>query len=362
MELRDHRPRMKPETVSVGPRHPFATVAKFVNVLVAAEGDFGRAVHIAEERAPAIPVLPKLFQKAAVGALPLSATDPYGFASEVFRALLVSNLHALLDRFVKVPPHVKIPVENNTGISAGWAGQGLPAPVLKSTSAVVTLDATKLIALSVLTRELFRFGVAAELFFMGLLRDAVSRFYASALFDPTLTATTSRPASLTNTAAKITSSGATAAQITTDLNTLIGLINTPMVDPAWIMRPKSFYRIAATLGGAGLNVSIADLFGIPVVTLSGMPQAVVLLDAASVLYASDDVAELSISTEAAIEMVDGGSSQSGITGTGAASLVSLYQSGLVGVQAEMVASWQNAFMLNTSPNVASGIAYMTTGY
>jgi hypothetical protein len=354
---------MKPvTTVALGPRYPHATVSKALCCLVQAGGtnQYLLASELAKSHVPALRVLPEIFERAAVGAQPLGANDPFGFSNEVFTSLLVDDLRTLLDRFTRIPQRTKVPVENSAGGNAGWISQGLPLPIVKSTTSVMTLDVFQLGSLSVLSRELFRFGVKSEQTFMRILRDQVSRFLASALFDPTKSAATANPASLTNIAGHLTSTGSTAAQITSDLNTLVSLIGTAMVSPFWIMRPKTFYRISATLGGAGLNVSKNDLFGIPVITLSGLPQEIVLLDAASVFYVSDDQAELSVSTDSSLEMSDSPSS-SGITGTGA-SLVSLWQTGEVGVQATLYMNWANAFMLNSSPNVPSGISYMTVTY
>jgi len=353
-------PAMKPVTVRIGPKHPHALVAKFINCLVEAKGDFIIAEKLAEAKAPALPVLPKIFERASVGAMPLGSSDPFNFGNEVYLALLDDELRALLGRFVRVPPRVKIPLENAAGGNAAWLGQGLPGGILKSTSALGTLDVFKMVAPSVLSRELFRFGVQQENFFMRLLRADVSRFFASALFDSSKALTTANPASLTNGAHGPASTGSTAAQIVADLNTLISWINTAMVDPAWVMRPKTFHRIAATLGGVGLPVSKDNLLGIPVTTLSGMPQEIVLLDCASVFNASDEQANLSVSTEASVEMSDSPSS-SGISGTGA-SLVSFWQAGMVGVSATLMASWLTPFQFNVSPQMNSGVAYMTVAY
>ena len=74
----------------------------------------------------------------------MGTNDPFGFARDVYNALLVSDLIALLSRFQKVPPRIKVGVENASGGNAAWVGQGLPTAVLKSTSALTTLDVFKL--------------------------------------------------------------------------------------------------------------------------------------------------------------------------------------------------------------------------
>jgi hypothetical protein len=352
---------MKPTTVSVAPRHPHAVITKAIVCLAEAGGDnYYQAARIAEQRVPALTVLPTLFEKAAVGALPLGSNDPFGFASETYIALLVEDLRALLARFTRVPPRLKIPIENASGGTAAWVGQGLPTAVVKSTTSVATLDVFKLAALTALTRELFRFDPNAEATFLRILRDDVSRFAAAALLDPTKAATSTNPASLTANAHAVASSGATAANMITDLNALISLIATAMADPVFVLQPRTFYRLAATLAGVGLNVTQNSLLGIPCVLLSGMPRMIVLLDAASVFYAGDDQAELSVSTDAVLEMSDA-PSQSGISGAGA-SMVSLFQSSLVAIQATFTMNWVSPYMLGGSPNAPSGVAYMTTGY
>jgi hypothetical protein len=349
------------DVAHVAPRQKHSLVAKYINALVNADGHLQRAAIIAADRAPALTVLPKLLiARAAVGAMSLGSNDPYNFARDVYLALIVSPLRALLDRFVRVPARVKVPTENASGGSAAWVGQGLPTAVLKSVTAVTSLDVTQMSALTVLSRELFRFETNAEATFLRLLRDDVSRFLATALFDSSKSATSANPAALTANADRVTSTGTTSAQMIVDLNNLIANIKTAMVDPAWVMQPRTFFRIAATLGGAGLNVSRDNLLGMPVTLLSGMPQSVVLVDCAAVLLASDDQAELSVSTDAAIEMSDA-PSQSGITGSGA-SLVSFFQSGLVGISATLTVNWASPYQLNTSPSTPSGVSYMQVTY
>jgi hypothetical protein len=342
------------------PKQKHVLVPAALRCLVAAGGNVAAAEQVAAQKVSALPVLQKIFERAAVGATPLGATDPFGYAPEVFRSLLVDELRGLLARFTKFPSRIKVPTENSLGGNAAWVGQGLATPVVKTTSATTTLDIFQIQVLSVLTRELFRFGTDPENTFMRLLRDDVSRFLATALFDSTKAATSANPASLTSGATRITSTGSTAAQRIADLTSMIANIITAMVDPVWVMQSRTFYSTAAALGGVGLPVTRNSLLGIPVVLLSGMPKEVVLVDCASVAYASDEQAELSVSTDASIEMSDSPSS-SGISGTGA-SLVSFMQSGLVGVQATLTMNFANMFMANTSPNVPSGIVYMTTSY
>jgi hypothetical protein len=345
---------------AVGRKQPHANVSKALVALVKAEGRYHHAARIAERDAPALKALPDIFQRAAVGAQPLGSNDPYKFAEEIYVALLVDGLRNLFARFTKVPARLKLPLENASGGNASWLGQGLASPVLKSTTAVSALEVCKVQGMTVLTKELFRFDPDSEATFMRILSNDVSRFLAQALFDHTKAATTANPAALTYLAPPIASTGSTAAQMIADLNSLISFIGDAMVDPVFVLRPKTYYRILATLAGVGLPATPGFLLGIPAILLSGMPQQITLLDCRSIFLASDEQATLSISTDSALEMSDAPSS-SGISGTGA-QLVSLYQSGLVGISAELTISWANPYMFNTSPQVPSGCTFMTVSY
>ena len=196
------------------------------------------------------------------------------------------------------------------------------------------------------------------------LRDivvkGVAKFIDSQLLNPSVSATSAHPASLTNGATPVTSSGPTAANIITDLAALIAAIETPGDGLRWIMRPLTYASICAKLAGVGYPATPGFLLGIPVIAGSTSPQQITLVDAASIAVSYDDAIAVDLTTASAIEMVDS-SSQSAIDGTGA-QMVSLFQLGAVGIKATLAASWQSVYFNSGSPSQPAGVAYMTVSY
>lgn len=350
----------RPTTVSIAPAGKHALVSKYIVCAADSKDSALNAAEIARERYPGLPVLEKIFRtKAAVGAM-TGANDPYGFAESVPLALIVDELRELLATFARVPFRTKIAEEDALPATGGWVGEGLPALVYKTALDTITIDFAKAIVIAVVSRELARHGKATEATLQRLLRNLVSRHLATQLFDPAVTATAARPASLTNGANSTTSTGSSSAQIVTDVTGMPAKLQTVCSAGRWVMRPLTFARVVSAFGAVGLNVTRDNLIGFPVTLLSGMPRSIVFLDCDGILYASDDEMTLDVSTEATIEMVDA-SSQSGITGTGAAQ-VSLYQSNLVGLKVEGAMSWRHAFYSFGSPTVPAAATYMTTTY
>ncbi len=94
-----------------------------------------------------------------------------------------------------------------------------------------------------------------------------------------------------------------------------------------------------------INGQGGSIRGIPVITSEylssvGSPstQTIIAAKASEIYLADDGVVTVEASDQASLEMVDT-SSQSGISGTGA-SLVSLWQSGLVGLLAQREITWK----------------------
>ena len=121
----------------------------------------------------------------------------------------------------------------------------------------------------------------------------------------------------------------------------------------------SFYTIAARLGGVGLHISVDDLLGFRACSAANGPKPITLCSAA-VAYASDDQIGLDVTSQSTIEMSDA-PGQSGIAGTGA-TMVSLYQSGLIAVKIDAGMSWMHLYYDQSSPSVPSGCVFMPTSF
>jgi HK97 family phage major capsid protein/HK97 family phage prohead protease len=244
----------------------------------------------------------------------------------------------------------------STGYTAGWRGEGLPA----LPSAAVTYNASLLFnnmtAMAVLTKEAIRFSnPSAEEKVRNELARAVNGKLDLDFVDPAKAASgATSPASITNGVAATAPTGTTAAFLRTDLASMIKLFAQNNLDPADIVLIMSaqmalqFSLMITTLGiNQFPNISMAggNLLGFPVIvsehlTAVGSPstQTIIAVKASDVYLADDGVVTVEASDQASLEMVDT-SSQSGISGTGA-SLVSLWQNGLVGLLASREITWK----------------------
>jgi len=244
----------------------------------------------------------------------------------------------------------------STGYTAGWVGEGLPA----LPSAAVTFNTSllfhKLAALAVLTKEAIRFSnPSAEAKVRDDLARAVNAKMDLDFVDPAKAANgATSPASITNGVVATTPTGTTAAFFRTNLATMIATFATANLDPhdiVLIMSATQALQLSMminTLGNEdfpGINMLGGQLRGFPVIvseylTSVGSPatQMIIAVKASDVYLADDGVVTVEASDQASLEMVDT-SSQSGLTGTGA-SLVSLWQSGLVGLMAKREITWK----------------------
>jgi capsid protein len=172
-----------------------------------------------------------------------------------------------------------------------------------------------------------------------------------------VTGTSANPAAITAGATAVTSTGTTAAALTTDFGNLIAAITTSGRAITWIMRPTTLARVALILGGAASDVP-RTLFGIPIIASGNSPQQITLVDAGEIVFADDGGFDISLSQQANVEMetepigsaVDAGSPP-GPTST---TFINLFQVNCVGVKLTRWLNWEV---------VRSGsVAYMVTTY
>jgi HK97 family phage major capsid protein/HK97 family phage prohead protease len=244
----------------------------------------------------------------------------------------------------------------STGYTAAWKGEGLPALPSAAVTFNESLTWNCMSALAVLTKEAIRFSnPSAE----ARVRDDLSRAVNAKLdidfVDPAKAASgTTSPASITNAVAATTPSGTNAAAVRTDLATLIKPFaqnNLSPSDIVLIMSAQMALQLSMMVNTLGNNdfpdISMAGgmLRGFPVIvsehlTSVGSPstQTIIAAKASEIYLADDGVVTVEASDQASIEMVDT-SSQSAISGTGA-SLVSLWQTGAIGLMANREITWK----------------------
>jgi HK97 family phage major capsid protein len=244
----------------------------------------------------------------------------------------------------------------STGATAKWVGEGLPILLSKEVSTSITLTWAKLGALVVLTKEEVRFSNPnAESKVRDDIAAAIIQKQDLDFIDPVRAAVANvNPASVTWNTTPVLTTGTTAATFRTDMATLLATFATALLDSSQIFLVMStadalqMSLAVSSLGNPlypGLTMQGGYLFGIPVVTTKavvsiGSPVSTIIAAVcASEVYLSDDgVVTVDASDQASVEMQDS-SSQTGIAGTGA-SLVSFWQSGLIGLKATREINWQ----------------------
>jgi hypothetical protein len=356
----------KPQrTVSLVHNDTGAVLSKYLVCLHKAKGSLVEARALAAEHCKTAPTVEATFdrmlQRGAVGAIAISASDPYTPGSELLGLLQSQSIYGRISpKFVRVPMRTKTPIDLSGG-NGSWKGEGLPSVLTKDNSGSITTEPYTASFTIVVTNELFRFGRDSERFLRDLLVKGLSRFIDTQMLDRTITATAgTRPASLTNGTANPSSAGSTGANVAADIATLLSNTTTSLDGAVLVCQTRTYLAAQAKLASIGYQVVPGYLAGIPVIAGSTSPRQLALIDCASIAFASDDQILIDVTREATVEMVDA-SSQSGLTGTGA-SQVSLFQSNLTAIRVELPLSYQHLRFNSGSPTVPSGVAAITVSY
>ncbi len=244
----------------------------------------------------------------------------------------------------------------STGFAAAWKGEGLPVLPSAAVTFNTSLVYNNMSALAVLTKEAIRFSnPSAEARVRDDLGRAVNGKLDLDFVDPAKAAvSTTSPASITYGIVATTPTGATPLYFLKDLATLLTTFtaaNLDMSDIVLIMSASQALNLSMMLTTLGMpyfsnvNAKGGSITGIPVITSEflqgvGSPSvnSIIAVKAGDVYLADDGVVTVDASDQASIEMQDT-SSQSALSGTGA-SLVSLWQTGAVGLMATREITWK----------------------
>jgi HK97 family phage major capsid protein/HK97 family phage prohead protease len=353
-----------------------------------ARGSQSDAIALAKQHYPDDSQLEKAIRvKTAVGAAAIVTSHwaddlvPYQILQDDFITYLRSG--NIVDKFGganpgggtypslrKVPFNVRVS-GFNAGTTGNWTGEGLPVLMSKATSFNTTLTWAKVAGLVALTKEEVRFSNPnAEAKVRDDIAKAINTRIDIDFVDPAKAATANvSPASITSGIAATAPAGATAANLVTDIAkvmALFGAANLDVSDVVVIMSAQMAAQISMMTTTLGfpyfptMTMTGGTLRGLPVLvsenlTAIGSPstQTIVFAKASEIYCADDGNVTVDASDQAAIEMVDT-SSQSGVSGTGA-SMVSLWQSGLVGILAQREITW--ALRRSTAVRYISPAAY-----
>jgi HK97 family phage prohead protease len=244
------------------------------------------------------------------------------------------------------------PIVTQTGGGAGyWVGQGKAKPLTSFNFARTTLPPTKVANICALTDESIRFSnPKSDIIVRDSLAQALRERLDIDFIDPAKTAVTGvSPASITNGAATVVSSGDDADDIRLDIRSLyakFAAANNPVSSGVWIMSSNNAVALAMMtnpLGQSefpGMTMTGGTLNGMPVIASDYITKAmniVVLVNASDIFVADDGEINIDASREASLEMSDAPAHDS-ITPTGA-SMVSMFQTNSVAIRAERVINW-----------------------
>jgi len=240
-------------------------------------------------------------------------------------------------------------VQQTAGGTGYWVGEGKAKPLTSFNFARLTLPPLKVANICVLTMESIRFSSPKS---DTIVRDQLAAALKERLdldfITPAKTAVAGvSPASVTNGAPSIVSSGDDADAVRLDIRSLIAkymAANNPPTSGVFIMGSTvaaALTSMTNPLGQpefAGMSMTGGVLFGFPVIASDYAPAGVVVLVNASDIYLADD-GDITIdsSNEASLEMSDAPTGSS-ITPT-ATQLVSMYQTNSVAIRAERVINW-----------------------
>lgn len=330
------------------------TATRYLKALAAAKGDLPAAVAYALSQnwknTPDVP----LALKAAMGAMntedEAALLGPVGtdYAEFLRPQTIIGRLTGLNRR-----PFRTRMVDQSAGTTAYWVGEQQPKPVTLAEFTGDTMPVAKVAAIAVFTEELAKSSEpSAESALSRDLNRAGAQAMDAAFIDPANAGIPDvMPASITNGAPSFVSSGATVANIDEDLAALIQSLvdaGSDLTFAAWVMLPRTaiyLSRLRGTSDGAlsfpFVNAKGGTLMGLPVITsgnvpvsaASGSPSSITLLDAAQIAIADDGDSELSVTTQATVQMETAPE-------TGATEQVSLWQNNLVGLRAERMVNWK----------------------
>ncbi|WP_313666156.1 phage major capsid protein [Shinella sp.] len=282
-------------------------------------------------------------------------------ASEFIDLLRPQTIIGRIPGLRRVPFNIKIP-RQTAGSSAQWVGEGAPKPVSELAFDNITLGATKVAGIVVLTDELVRFSnPSAEALVRQDLINTIVQTLDRDFVDPAKAAVANvSPASITNGVTPVVASGTTADNVRADVKKLFSnflAANMSLSGAVWIMRETDALGLALMLNplgqpefpGLAINGnSGGTFFGLPVVLSENIPAnagsgspvtgaggRIILAKAPEILLADDGDVVLDVSREASLQMDSAPTNPP----TASTVMVSLWQMNMVGIRAERFINW-----------------------
>lgn len=254
-------------------------------------------------------------------------------------------------------------IGQTTGGEGYWVGEGQAKPLTKFDFTRTTLEPLKVANIAVATMEVIRDSSPSA---DGIIRDQLAAALRQRLdidfIDPAKAASAGvSPASILNGVTPIPSSGTDADAVRADIRALFASFiaaNNAPTSGVWIMSATTALALSLMqnpLGQSefpGINMMGGTLFGLPVIVSEFVPtdtsgSVVALVNASDIYLADEGGIDLSMSTEASLQMNDAPDNPT----TATTVLVSLWQRNLVGFRAERSINWAR--------RRPSAVAYLT---
>lgn len=249
--------------------------------------------------------------KAAVGGLDTTNTAMAEAARLAADAFLASVKHrTILGRLQglrSAPPGIEIPLTTE-GTTTYWVGEGKAKPLTRMGFTRAQLPQRKVAGIIVLSMDLIRATDKRAInIFQADLEDSVRRLEDVSFIDPANAGVgTVQPASITNDAVTINSSGTIATDIKEAMDVFTGDLDTAV----WVMHPRTAVGIGLAADGLGADLGARGgvLAGIPVLTSNAVPRTgspgtspITLLDASGIVVVDEGI-QVKVSTQATLEM------------------------------------------------------------
>lgn len=225
-----------------------------------------------------------------------------------------------------------------------WVRAGQPKPAVSIPFAIpVTLRRAKVSGIAVTTRELMRVTApGSDAFVRDLMARAVGLALDRLFTDPTVTATDSSPASITNGATLVGSSSGNAQD---DLRALLAAFQGSLDSAVLLIGSENAAALALSEAFPNLTARGGFIAGIPTLASTVVDDLLILLDTSRVLVADDNEVSIGSSEHAALEMSTTPTNASTDNASPAApthaQLVSMWQSNSAAVRVERTINWQS---------------------
>ncbi len=347
--------------------------ARLAQAIAFGKGNMALARGFAQSRWPEHPSIAEAFQVKA--AVPGASTGGWGddLVPTAIATDFIEAVRALtvIDRLPtrRAPFQIPVPRETTAPTTGGWVG-GSAIPVAAGAFDQVQLPSYVGGAIAVVSNELI---ASTRPEHSGVVRDilvgSLVGFLDRQFLDPAVALVAgAHPASITNGASEISSTGATAAAMLVDFRNMVEAIGTNFVEPRWIMSRRDATRVASTLtaGGALAFPTVTalggTLLGIAVLTSASVPSAagspatdryITLIDAASILVAGEGRASVQASRLATLQQ-DSAPTQAASASPSPTNTTSLFQTESSGVKVTREISWLRAH--------SGSVAYMRVSY